>query len=186
MCGNSGQSQPGKVLVKNAFHGFGLLRYDDQGTFVIPIPQHRAVPRHPVFKVPANPPLLILTCGQAFLLSVGRQNGQHLYLSGFGLLFGRLGDAAGTAGCILMAGHTVVLVSLAAVLFAAAILAFFILYQRVYLPAPVREKTEQERFDSFVVKYDLSSREREVLQLILAGQSNPEIAGNLYVSDTDS
>ena len=109
-----------------------------------------------------------------------------LYLSGFGLLFGRLGDAAGTAGCILMAGHTVVLVSLTAVLFAAAILAFFILYQRVYLPAPVREKTEQERFDSFVVKYDLSSREREVLQLFLAGQSNPEIAGNLYVSDTDS
>lgn len=75
-------------------------------------------------------------------------------------------------------------IALAAVLFAVTILAFFFLYHRVYLPAPIEAKSEQERFDSFAAQYELSSREREILQLILAGQSNPEMAGNLYISES--
>ena len=75
-------------------------------------------------------------------------------------------------------------IALAAVLFAVTILAFFLLYHRVYLPAPIEAKSEQERFDSFAARYELSSREREILQLILAGQSNPEMAGNLYISES--
>ncbi|MGN0179354.1 MAG: LuxR C-terminal-related transcriptional regulator [Monoglobaceae bacterium] len=115
---------------------------------------------------------------------IARKDASLLYLSGFGLLFGRLGDAAGTYGCISLAGHTVALVSIAAVLFSVTILAFFLLYHRVYIPAPIKAKSEQERFDDFAVQYELSSREREVLQLILAGQSNPEMAGNLYISES--
>lgn len=115
---------------------------------------------------------------------IARKDARFLYLSGFGLLFGRLGDAAGTYGCISLTGHTVALVSIAAVLFAVTILAFFLLYHRVYIPAPIKAKSEQERFDDFAAQYALSSREREVLQLILAGQSNPEMAGNLYISES--
>ena len=74
--------------------------------------------------------------------------------------------------------------SSAAVLFAVTILAFFLLYHRVYLPAPIQVRSEQERFDSFAAQYELSSREREILQLVLAGRSNPEMAGNLYISES--
>lgn len=115
---------------------------------------------------------------------IARKDASLLYLSGFGLLFGRLGDAAGTYGCISLTGHTAALVSSAAVLFAVTIFAFFLLYHRIYLPAPIRVRSEQERFDSFAVQYELSSREREILQLVLAGQSNPEMAGNLYISES--
>lgn len=94
---------------------------------------------------------------------IARKDASLLYLSGFGLLFGRLGDAAGTYGCISLAGHAVALVSIAAVLFAVTILAFFLLYHRVYIPAPIKTKIEQERFDDFAPQYELSSREREVL-----------------------
>ncbi|WP_235223030.1 helix-turn-helix transcriptional regulator [Oscillibacter valericigenes] len=115
---------------------------------------------------------------------IARKDASLLYLSGFGLLFGRLGDAAGTYGCISLSGHTVALVSSAAVLFAVTILAFFLLYQRVYLPAPIQARSEQERFDSFAAQYELSSREREILRLVLTGQSNPEMAANLYISES--
>ena len=68
--------------------------------------------------------------------------------------------------------------------FSVVIAADFLLYQRVYLPVPLKVKSEQERFDSFAAQYELSSREREILQLILTGQSNPEMAGNLYISES--
>ena len=125
------------------------------------------------------------TVFRAILFSdIARKDASLLYLSGFGLLFGRLGDAAGTYGCISLAGHTVALVSIAAVLFAVTIFAFFLLYQRVYLPVPIEVKSEQERFDSFAAQYELSSREREILQLVLTGRSNPEMAANLYISES--
>ena len=115
---------------------------------------------------------------------IARKDASLLALSGFGLLFGRLGDAAGSFSCISLAGHTVALVSIAAILFAVTIVSFFLLYHRVYMPAPIEAKSEQERFDDFSDRYELSSREREILQLILAGQSNPEMAGTLYISES--
>ena len=115
---------------------------------------------------------------------IARKDASLLALSGFGLLFGRLGDAAGSFSCISLAGHTVALVSIAAVLFAVTIVSFFLLYHRVYMPAPMEAKSEQERFDDFSDRFELSSREREILQLILAGQSNPEMAGTLYISES--
>ena len=78
--------------------------------------------------------------------------------------------------------YTVALVTAAAVLFAMTVLACFLLYQRIYLPAPIEEKSEQELFDSFAEQYDLSAREKEILRLILAGRSSTEIAEALYVS----
>ena len=113
---------------------------------------------------------------------ISRKAANLLYLSGFGLMFGRLGDAIGTYGCITLADDTIALVIVAAVLFAVTILACFLLYQKIYLPAPIKEKSEQEIFDSFANQYDLSSREQEILRLILEGKSSPEIAEALYVS----
>ena len=44
--------------------------------------------------------------------------------------------------------------------------------------------SEQERFDRFAARHDLSVREREVLQLVLAGRSNREVAVELCVSES--
>ena len=106
-----------------------------------------------------------------------------LAFSGCGLLFGRLGDAAGAGGNLLLAGHRSMLVAVTAVLFAAAIVCFLLLYQKIYLPAPIRVKSEEERFGEFAVRYGLSAREQEVLKLLLAGQSNKEIGDALFVSE---
>ena len=113
---------------------------------------------------------------------IGRKDQSLLWLSGVGLLFGRAGDAAGTICCLTLINYPLARISVAAVLFAGTILCFFLLYQRLYLPPPIHEKSEQERFAEFSLKYDLSLREQEVLRLILSGQSSPEIAESLYVS----
>ena len=106
------------------------------------------------------------------------------YYAGFGLLFGRIGDAAGTALCFLFADRTAALVILAALLFIAAIFLFFRLYQSLYAPAPVpHQPSEAELFDRFSSRYELSAREQEVLQLLLGKKTNPEIAEALYISD---
>ena len=48
-----------------------------------------------------------------------------MYLSGFGLMFGRLGDAIGEILCITLNNRTVILVCLVAVIFAVTVLVFF-------------------------------------------------------------
>ncbi len=110
--------------------------------------------------------------------------GNGLYLAGAGLLFGRFGDSLGTLFCVLLSGSPLLLVGVSAALFAAVIALFFLLYHRVYTPAPVREMSDQERFDLFAERYELSRREQEILKLVLAGQSNPEMAAGLYVSES--
>lgn len=115
---------------------------------------------------------------------LAQKDGGTYRLSGFGLLCGRIGDALGTLGCILLAAHTALLVGLAAALFMTAVVCAFLLYQRLYLPMPLPVRSERERFESFSAAHDLSSREREVLHLILDGLSTQEIAAQLFVTES--
>ncbi|MBQ6430377.1 MAG: helix-turn-helix transcriptional regulator [Oscillospiraceae bacterium] len=112
-----------------------------------------------------------------------KEAGTH-WRSGLGLLFGRIGDALGALGCVLLAAHTALLVGLAAALFMTAVVCAFLLYQRLYLPVPLPIRSERERFESFCAACDLSSREREVLHLILDGLSTQEIAAQLFVTES--
>ena len=106
-----------------------------------------------------------------------------MYLSGFGLLFGRLGDALGEGICLSLEGYVTVFVSLAALLFAATVMVFFKVYHYLYEPEPSRRQSEEERFYQFSAQHDLSARERDVLRLLLKEKTNSEIANALSISE---
>lgn len=108
------------------------------------------------------------------------------HLAGAGMLFGRIGDALGTALCLVFAFAPLALICVTAVLFALTTAAFFLLYQRLYVapPSPAPELSEQAVFDRFAARHDLSAREQEVLQLVLNKSSNQQIASELFVSES--
>lgn len=105
------------------------------------------------------------------------------YLSGVGLLIGRIGDALGTEINTVLIKKETVSVILAAALFVGAVFLFIRLFQLLYFPAPLRQKSERELFDEFAVQYDLSGREREVLRLLLEDKSNKEISEVICISE---
>ncbi len=107
-----------------------------------------------------------------------------IYLSGFGLMIGRLGDALGTELNLIFAGHEIISVILAAALSVGAVFLFIQLFQILYVPEASRRKSDQEYFVDFALRHDLSSREREVLRLLLADKTNKEISDVICVSES--
>ena len=108
---------------------------------------------------------------------------RQLWLSGFGLMAGRIGDAAGEAICLLLRGRLTALVAVTAVLFVAAVGVFFRIYQMLYLPEYKKERSEEEHFAAFSAEHDLSSREQDMLRLLLEKKSNSTIADELFISE---
>jgi DNA-binding CsgD family transcriptional regulator len=106
-----------------------------------------------------------------------------MYLSGAGLLAGRIGDALGEGICLLLADHAAIRVGLTAILFAASVALFFKLYQVLYIPEAVHQQSEKERFAQFAAVHDLSLREQDMLHLILDKKTNSEIADHLCISE---
>ncbi|MBQ9360809.1 MAG: hypothetical protein IJT96_07210 [Lachnospiraceae bacterium] len=105
-------------------------------------------------------------------------------LAGFGLLFGRLGDTIGALGCTILSDLQVVLVFTATFLFAAAVLTFFVLYHRIYVPVSEAGARDSVSFDDLADKYNFSAREREVMRLVIDGLNNSEITDVLYISES--
>ena len=104
-------------------------------------------------------------------------------LCGFGLLIGRIGDAAGEALCLSLSGHFVILVGITAILYMASVLLFFRVYLYIYQPKAKQPRSEQEIFNRFSARHDLSGREREVLRFLLEEKTNKEIAEELSISE---
>ena len=110
---------------------------------------------------------------------------KHLwFLSGFGLLFGRLGEAIGATVFASVTGSSIMPVVLAGALYAVTVALFFWLYQKLYMPHIDEEKAERLRFQRFAIQHDLSPREKEILSLLLAKETTADIAQQLYVSES--
>lgn len=109
---------------------------------------------------------------------------EQAHLSGFGLMFGRIGDALGTIVCLSLIDTSIALVGVAAVMFVACVFAFWKLYQQLYMTHIEPQRTEREIFEQFAAHRDLSPREREVLRFVLDGHTNAEIAAELFVSES--
>ncbi len=100
----------------------------------------------------------------------------------FGLLAGRLGEAAGALGAGLFTGTPLVVLS--GIVFALVIGLFFLLYQRLYNPITSPEEAEKCRQMEYVSRFGLSAREQEIFSLIVQGMSNTEIANALYITES--
>ena len=67
----------GEVVGENTPHDLALLWLDDVNAILVPIPQHLSRPGLAVLEVFLDAPLLIFAGGEALLLCVGCQDGQH-------------------------------------------------------------------------------------------------------------
>ncbi len=105
-----------------------------------------------------------------------------IYISGFGLLLGRIGDSIGSEINALLSDSEIALVSIAAVLFVGSVFLFIRLFQILYVPA-AEHKDKSEIFDDFSINYNLSARERDVLRLLLDDKTNKEISEEICVSE---
>lgn len=108
---------------------------------------------------------------------------KRLELAALGLLAGRLGDAAGTALALALNGRQVALIAVSAAAFVPAVFLLLRRFQALYEPAVQRQRNEQEVFESFCLRSDLSTREREVLRMLLAGHSNAGISDALFITE---
>jgi len=108
---------------------------------------------------------------------------KRLALAPLGLLAGRVGDAVGTAAALLLAERQVALIALCTLAFVPAVFLLFKQFQKLYEPVVTRQRDEKEVFESFCMHNDLSSREREILTMLLSGHSNAEIAGALFITE---
>ena len=114
---------------------------------------------------------------------IARGKEDLLYLAGFGLMFGRIGDAAGNLTGILLNDKVIPLVIVSSICFVVTFIVFFLLYNKLYIPISRPLPSQEERLNAFIQRYELSMRETEVLNLISEGASNSEISAKLFISE---
>ena len=106
-----------------------------------------------------------------------------LYLSAFGLCFGRIGDAIGSYGGIIVGDNTVILVAVSSVCYVITLLLFFTMYNKIYSTQVKSELSEDEKLAAIIKEYNISGRESEVMQWIMQGMTNIQIADKMYISE---
>ena len=114
---------------------------------------------------------------------ISRTGENLLYVAGFGLMFGRIGDAAGSLTGSILNGKLIPLVIVSSICFVVTFTIFFLLYNKLYMPVPRPLPSQEERLNAFIQKHELSLREVEVLKLIREGASNGEISAKLVISE---
>ena len=112
-----------------------------------------------------------------------------LYLSGFGLMTGRIGDAAGEWLCLCLYDRPVLHLVTALFLFACVVPVFFSVYHERYeeykgFEAHDKSVQQDNRFYLFASQHELSSREQEIMKLLIERKTNAEIAETLCISES--
>lgn len=93
-------------------------------------------------------------------IDISHSDESLFWLAPAGLMWGRLGDAAGAACGITLGSRPIVLITVMAALFAVCIFLFFHLYHMMYMqPA----KAEPDYVIKFAARYGLSQRETDLL-----------------------
>lgn len=105
------------------------------------------------------------------------------YLCTFGLIFGRLGEGIGGFMGIMLSQNQLLLISVTCFALVIATAFFIFHYLTSFIPVPLVVQNHEDKMNSFKVKYDISTREMDVLELLIEGKSNAEIADCLYVSE---
>lgn len=109
--------------------------------------------------------------------------GNYLYLAGVGLLCGRVGDALGAGIGMALKSNFIVLVLTSCALFIVTVILFFYFYE-IYYRNATKGHNKIIRIDSLIEQYGFTSREKEVLILLLKGSPNSKIADSLYISES--
>lgn len=105
-------------------------------------------------------------------------------LAVFGLMAGRVGDALGTFGGVMLGENQVVLTCLNVAVFVAVTLLVFALYQKLYM-APLPERQNMEALlNAFESRYKFTQRQCEIFRLVVRGCSNTEISSELFLSES--
>lgn len=107
-----------------------------------------------------------------------------LPFAGMGLGIGRLGESLGTFVGYALGAYQIILIGFLAVLFIAAVLLSFHIYQKVYTVTQSDRQKEEISLTNFENRYELSGREKEIFRLIVTGKSNAELADALFVSES--
>jgi DNA-binding CsgD family transcriptional regulator len=107
-----------------------------------------------------------------------------LPLAVFGLLSGRIGDAIGTFGGVMLAGKAVFLICTTAGAFILCALLFFTLYNKLYLPRFTEKETTENRLREYEIQYEFTPRQSEIFRLVIRGCSNAEISSELFLSES--
>ncbi len=115
--------------------------------------------------------------------SVNSKGESMSYLCAFGLLFGRLGEGFGGLMGIRFKDNVMLLLTLTSFVLVIAVAFFISHYIKLYTPVPMVVQSHEDKMTDFKVKYGLSSRELDVLEYLLNGDANAEIADRLYVSE---
>lgn len=105
------------------------------------------------------------------------------WLCAFGLIFGRLGESFGALLGIRLSQNTLLLVTVSCFILVIAVAFFIFHYIHLFIPIPKVIQSHEDIMNSFKIKYGISNREMDVLELLLDGKTNNEIADKLFVSE---
>ena len=120
---------------------------------------------------------------------IGSSFRELLYLSAFGLAFGRLGESAGAWAGYLLRYQEYILIMVTAILITAHLILLVQLDRKLYpsamLPAdhaPREPLPESPHLQQFADAFEFSFRERMVYELVMGSSSNGEISEELSIS----
>lgn len=100
-----------------------------------------------------------------------------------GLMISRLVEAASTWFSNVIITSKLLAAILFCILFALLLIIFFVYIQTTYKPSTTYKSGMEDRYLEFAQTYNLTPREKEILQLLIKGFSNRDIAQSMYITE---